>query len=166
MRFAAVDATVHQKWAGQFNVRGFPTIISFPHGKKTAASGTPYQGGRSASDLIRHATALAEAGGPSKGAVAQLTTPDVWGEQCAGKRLCLLAVLPHLADDGAAKRQARLDVLADAAGAVGRRHLFRWLWAGAGDHPGLEGLLNVGVTPALYAVSCGGWGGGGRRRQL
>jgi len=166
VKFGAVDATAHQALGSKFNVKGFPTIIAFPPGKKTAASGKEYSGGRDAASIAAHAASLAESAGPVRGSVAQLTGAAVWEEHCSAKRICLVAVLPHIVDDGAAKRQARLDSLADAAGAAGKRALFRFLWTEAGAQPSLERMFNTGVTPALYAVSrpCRGWGlrSGGR----
>ena len=153
VRFGAVDATAHQALGAKFNVKGFPTIVAFPPGKKTAASGKVYNGGRDASSLAAHASSLLEGAGPVRGSVAQLTGAAVWEEHCGAKRICLVAVLPHIVDDGAAKRQARLDALADAAGAAGKRALFRFLWTEAGAQPSLERMFNTGVTPAMYAVS-------------
>ena len=158
VRFGAVDATVHADLAQQFGVKGYPTIVSFKGGVKdsgAAAKGSPYNGGRTKADLVDAANALAETAGPRKGIVAQLTGGKQWAEVCGGKRICVLAVLPHILDDGAAKRLARVDVLAEAAGSISGsvRPMFTFLWSEIGAQTAVEGTLNVGMTPAVFAVS-------------
>lgn len=36
---------------------------------------------------------------------------------------------------------------------IGKRSLYRWLWSEAGSQPGIEATLNVGMSPAVFAVS-------------
>ena len=91
-----MDATEHKRWASEFNVKGFPTIISFPAGKKTVRSGKPYNGQRVAGDLIKHAEGIAGAAGAAKVAPMQITSAAVWSEACSGKTVCVIAVLPHV----------------------------------------------------------------------
>lgn len=150
LRFAAVDATVHSQLAQRFGVRGYPTIKFFAPGK---GKGKDYQGPRSASEMAAAARELVEAGGGLAGSVVDLTSAKQWEEECGSKRLCILSFLPHILDDGAVRRNKRLEQLRTAAGKVGKRNLFRFLWAELGSQPGLEASLNVGMVPAAYAVA-------------
>ena len=53
MKLGAVDATVHQGLAGQYGVRGYPTIKFFPAGIKGEAQ--EYDGGRTSDDIVKWA---------------------------------------------------------------------------------------------------------------
>ena len=129
--------------------------MSFPPGKKTYASAKPYEGGRTASAIEAAARAIVEAAGGVPSPAIELTGPAVWTEHCGAetKRICVLAFRPHSLDDQSAKRNERLAVLAATAGAVGRGGSFRFLWAEAGAQATLEATFNVGMTPAVVAVS-------------
>jgi hypothetical protein len=68
---------------------------------------------------VSAAQAFLEAHGGAPGApLTQITGASVWREQCAGKTICLVAVLPGILDDGATKRNARLETLQAASGKV------------------------------------------------
>lgn len=49
MKIAKVDASVHQKFAQKYQVKGYPTILLFPLGAK--GSPVNYEGQRSAEDM-------------------------------------------------------------------------------------------------------------------
>ena len=53
VKLGAVDATVHQGLAGQYGVRGYPTIKFFPAGIKGEAQ--EYDGGRTSDDIVKWA---------------------------------------------------------------------------------------------------------------
>ncbi|KAH9372466.1 hypothetical protein HPB48_011316 [Haemaphysalis longicornis] len=53
VKLGAVDATVHQGLASQFDVKGYPTIKFFPGGKKDRHSAEEYNGGRTADDIVQ-----------------------------------------------------------------------------------------------------------------
>jgi len=154
VKIVAVDATEHASIASEFGVRGYPTLKFFPPGKKSRASAQDYNGGRDKEGIVSAVRAMTEAaGGAASGSAAQLTGEKAWADHCAGKRVCVVAVLPGLLDESAARRAERLEGLAEAAGKVGKRSIFRFLWTEVGAQPGLEQSLGVGMVPAVYAVS-------------
>lgn len=55
-KLGALDATVHTVMAGRYGIQGFPTIKYFPGGKKDFSSASDYDGGRTASDIVRWAS--------------------------------------------------------------------------------------------------------------
>jgi len=130
------------------------TLKFFPAGKKTPSSAQDYNGGRSKDDLVSGLRAMVEAtGGGGVAAVEQLTGKAQWEAACAGKKVCVLAVLPQLLDEGAARRAERIATLTEAAGKVGRRGAYSYFWSQVGDQPALEAALHVGLVPAVFAVS-------------
>jgi protein disulfide-isomerase A6 len=155
VKFGAVDATAHAALAQRFDVKGYPTIKQFSGGAgKKDSDAKDYTGERKSGALVEAATQLAASGGapaaPIK--VEQLVSRAQWAEGCAGKTLCVLAVLPHILDDKKAGRDARLATLGEAA-AKSRGKPFKFLWTEAGAQPKLESALAVGLVPALFAVS-------------
>lgn len=48
VRFGSIDVTQHSAVASQFKVNGYPTIITFPAGKKTPGDMKKYTGPRQA----------------------------------------------------------------------------------------------------------------------
>ena len=148
VRFGAVDADAHKELGGRFGVKGFPSIKVFAAGASKDSDAKDYNGGRTAADLVKAAAKLA-GGAPAK--VVEITSLAVFDETCA-KRVCVLAVLPHILDDGASKRNSRISVLQEAAAAA-RGKPVRMAWFEVGAHPSLEAALNVGMTPAVFAVA-------------
>lgn len=155
VKVVAVDATAEQSLGNDYGVKGFPTLKLFPAGKKSKSMAQEYNGGRSRNDIVTGVRAWVEAngGGGAGAGAAQLTGQAAWADNCAGKRVCIVAFLPSLLDEKAAKRAERLEALAAAAAKVNRRSLFRFLWSEVGAQPGLEKALDVGMVPAVFAVS-------------
>jgi len=52
VKLGAVDATVHQSLAGQYDIKGYPTIKYFPGGKKDPNSVEDYNGDRSKDGIV------------------------------------------------------------------------------------------------------------------
>lgn len=165
VRLAALDATQADKIAARFGVKGYPTLFTFPHGPKKGDKGgaKPYNGPREVDGLVAAGRALAEAaaaagiaaaGGPSSSGPTQLTSPAAAAEACAGNVVCVVAVLPDILDEPAAKRSERLAVLGAAVAKSGApRSLFRVLWAPSGAQPALERELGVGLVPSVFALA-------------
>lgn len=154
MKVVAVDATAEQSLGNDYGVRGYPTLKLFPAGKKSRSQAQDYNGGRSRDEIISGVRAWVEAnGGSASAGAAQLTGQAVWADNCAGKRVCIVTFLPSLLDESAAKRSERLEALAAASAKVNRRSLFRFLWSEVGAQPGLEKTLDVGMVPAVFAIS-------------
>jgi protein disulfide-isomerase A6 len=152
VKFGAVDATQNEALAGRFGVRGYPTIKIFPGGPKNGdKSARDYNEGRTASDFVAAAARLAEATAPPP-SVDQLLTQAQWDEACGGKRICILAVLPHILDDSASGRNARIAALTEAASKQ-RGKPYRFLWTEVGAQPKIEGAMAVGLVPAIFAVA-------------
>ena len=55
VKLGALDATVHQGKAGEYGVKGYPTIKFFAPGKKDRNSAEEYTGGRTSSDIVNWA---------------------------------------------------------------------------------------------------------------
>ena len=152
VRFGAVDADAHRELGARFGVKGFPTIKTFAQGAKKDSEARDYNGPREAGGLVEAALKLAEAAGPSKAAVTQLTSAAAWAETCGAKRICLVVVLPHILDDGAARRSARLETLGEVAGKL-RGKPIRLVWWEAGQHEKMEAALGGVMAPQAFAVA-------------
>lgn len=55
MKLGALDATVHQDKAREYQVQGYPTIKYFAAGKKSRSSAESYEGGRTSGDIVNFA---------------------------------------------------------------------------------------------------------------
>lgn len=156
-KIVGVDATVEQSLAAEWGVRGYPTLFLMPpsaskKGGRSAAR--DYNGGRDKDSIIAALRNFAEQNGGAVAPVLQLTSQQVWNDNCNAKgRVCVIAVLPSLYDENASKRNERIESLKEAAAKVGKRSLFRFLWTEVGSQQALESSLNVGMVPALFAVS-------------
>jgi hypothetical protein len=135
-----------------FHTYFFSYIFLYRPGKKSASSSVPFNGGRDKESLVNGIRSMVEAAGGAVGSVAQLTGSSTWTEQCGEKRVCVLAFLPSLFDENAAKRTERIAALTATAGKV-NRGLFRILWSEVGAQPALEASLGISMAPAVVAVS-------------
>jgi len=144
----AVDATAAQSTASEFGVDGYPAIKVFHRGEAQ-----PYEGGRSAEDIVGFALGQLETLGV-EAEVQQLTSADQFRSSCAIKgALCAIAFLPHILDSGADGRNAYLATL--KAVAKKNRRLFSFMWSEAAAQPKLEGALDncCAGYPTLAAIS-------------
>ncbi len=152
VRWGAVDADAHRDLGQRFGVKGFPTIKMFPAGSKKDSDAKDYNGPREAAGLAEAGLKLAESAGPAVPSLTQVTSPAVWADTCGSKRICLVAVLPHILDDGAAKRNGRLEVLKEVAGKL-RGKPIRMVWWEAGQHEKMEAALGGTMPPQAFAVA-------------
>jgi len=150
VKLGAVDATVEGSLAQKYGVQGYPTIKVWKGGPKGDPS--DYQGGRTASDIVRYALNLFEANAPPP-EVHQLLSNDGLTEYC-GSQTCVLAFLPHILDVGAAVRNEQIAVIKKAA-EKSKSKPFVYLWAEAMQQPGLAEAVAVGGFgyPAVTALN-------------
>ena len=153
VKLGAVDATVHQGLASEYGVRGYPTIVTFPSGAKTAGSAEPYNGPRNAAGIEEAALELWEQTLPPP-EVVQAVSGDAFEEACGSRSVCFVAVLPHILDSSAQDRNTRIDTLQKVAARY-RQRPFGWVWIEAGQQSDLEVALGIGGFgyPALAAVN-------------
>ena len=147
-KLGAVDATQATGVASEHGVQGYPTIKFFNRG-----AATPYEGGRTAEDIVGHAMSALETSGV-EAEVPQLTSAEQWRSLCGKKgTLCAVAFLPHILDSGADGRNAHIATL--KAIARRNRRLYTFLWSEGGAQPALEEALDrcCASYPALAAVS-------------
>jgi len=150
VKLGAVDATVESSLAQKYGIQGYPTIKVWKSGPK----GDPidFQGGRTASDIVRYALNLYESHAPAP-EIHQLVNQEQLTEQC-GATTCVIAFLPHILDSGAQVRNGYIDILKKTA-ETHKRKPFAYLWAEAFQQPLLEPALGIGGFgyPAIAAVN-------------
>uniref|UniRef100_A0A8C7YG59 Protein disulfide-isomerase A6 n=1 Tax=Oryzias sinensis TaxID=183150 RepID=A0A8C7YG59_9TELE len=149
VRLGAVDATVHQVLSSRYGVRGFPTIKIFRKGEEPE----DYQGGRTRGDIIERALDLFSDNAPPPELV-EILNEDVLKSTCEGSQLCVIAVLPHILDTGAAGRNGYLEVMIKMAEKY-KKKMWGWLWTEAGAQMELESALGIGGFgyPAMAAIN-------------
>uniref|UniRef100_A0A668UVS9 Protein disulfide-isomerase A6 n=1 Tax=Oreochromis aureus TaxID=47969 RepID=A0A668UVS9_OREAU len=149
VRLGAVDATVHQAVSGRYGIRGFPTIKIFRKGEEPE----DYQGGRTRGDIIEKALDLFSDNAPPP-ELLEILSEDVLKKTCEDSQLCIIAVLPHILDTGAAGRNSYLDVMVKMAEKY-KKKMWGWLWTEAGAQMELESSLGIGGFgyPAMAAIN-------------
>ncbi|XP_064597005.1 protein disulfide-isomerase A6-like [Liolophura sinensis] len=152
VKLGALDATVHTVTAGRYGIQGFPTIKIFPAGVKDG-SAEDYQGGRTASDIVRQGEDLAAENVPPP-EIIQLTEQKTLTDACDEHQLCVIAVLPHILDCQSKCRKDYIDLLTQL-GAKYKKKMWGWVWAEAGSQMDLEESLGIGGFgyPAMAAVN-------------
>ncbi|EPY75602.1 protein disulfide-isomerase A6 [Camelus ferus] len=149
VKLAAVDATVNQVLASRYGIRGFPTIKIFQKGE----SPVDYDGGRTRSDIVSRALDLFSDNAPPP-ELLEIINEDVAKKTCEEHQLCVVAILPHILDTGAAGRNSYLEVLLKLADKY-KKKMWGWLWTEAGAQSELESALGIGGFgyPAMAAVN-------------
>eukprot|EP00656_Telonema_subtile_P008757 TRINITY_DN14091_c0_g1_i1.p1 TRINITY_DN14091_c0_g1~~TRINITY_DN14091_c0_g1_i1.p1 ORF type:complete len:461 (-),score=156.44 TRINITY_DN14091_c0_g1_i1:103-1407(-) len=149
VKLGALDATVHKTVAGQYGVKGFPTIKYF--GADKSAGPQDYEGGRSKADIVTFGMDALEASLPPP-EVHELVSLGVWSEACEGKSICLVGFLPGVVDSGVHGRNEYIDVINKLTESPTLKK-FGFLWSSAQQQPGLEAVFGIGDYPAMVAVS-------------
>ncbi|XP_006012215.1 protein disulfide-isomerase A6 [Latimeria chalumnae] len=149
VKLGAVDATVSQVLSSRYGIRGFPTIKIFQKGEDPV----DYEGGRTRSDIIARALDLFSESAPPP-ELLEIINEDILKTTCEGHQLCIISVLPHILDTGAAGRNAYLDVVMKMAEKY-KKKMWGWLWTEAGAQLNLETSLGIGGFgyPAMAAVN-------------
>ncbi|KAM7395257.1 hypothetical protein PAMA_006833 [Pampus argenteus] len=149
IRLGAVDATVHQGVSSRYGIRGFPTIKIFRKGEEPE----DYQGGRSRGDIIERALDLFSENAPAP-EVVEILSDDVLKTTCEESQLCIIGVLPHILDTGAAGRNGYVEVMKKMADKY-KKKMWGWLWTEAGAQMDLEASLGIGGFgyPAMAAIN-------------
>ncbi|XP_070533152.1 protein disulfide-isomerase A6-like [Ptychodera flava] len=148
----AVDATAETIFAQKYGVRGYPTIKYFPAGKKSGDA-EEFTGGRTSGDIVNWCLdKLAETLPPPE--IEELVGEQVLKDACEKHQLCVISILPHILDTGAAGRNKYLDLLRDMADRY-KKKMWGWVWAEAGAQSAVEESLGIGGFgyPAMAAVN-------------
>lgn len=153
IKMGTVDATVQTVMANRFGVRGYPTIKMFPAGKKDQSDAQEYDGGRTASDIVSWVNDKYTANIPPP-EVYQITTQDVFDQNCQDNQLCVVAVLPHILDCQSSCRNKYIQIMKTMAEKY-KKQQWGWLWTEAASQPNLEQTLGIGGFgyPAMAAVN-------------
>lgn len=112
----------------------------------------PYNGPREAQAIIQEATNILDSTGFTPG-IRQLTEASLIDSKCKGRKICVLAVLPHIVESGKSGREAYLDTLTKASKKL-KSTSFVTMWSEAGAQSALE--QDFGLTfgfPAMVAFS-------------
>ncbi|XP_069462072.1 protein disulfide-isomerase A6 [Ambystoma mexicanum] len=149
VKLAAVDATVSQVLASRYGIRGFPTIKVFQKGE----SPVDYDGGRTKADIVARALDMFSENAPAP-ELREIINEDVVKKTCEEHQLCIVGVLPHILDTGAAGRNDYLAVMLKMADKY-KKKMWGWLWTEAGAQLDLESSLGIGGFgyPAMAAVN-------------
>jgi len=150
MNLGALDATQHGSTAQEYEVRGYPTIKYFAPGSSEPED---YEGGRTASDIVRWAEEKAADAIEAPEVKQILSSKDV-ESACGEHPLCVIAFLPHILDCQASCRNAYLADLTKL-GDKYKKKQWGWLWSEAVAQPELEAAVDVGGFgyPAMVVVS-------------
>lgn len=153
VKLGALDATVNKIKAGQYEIKGYPTIKFFPAGKKSSDSIQDYDGGRTSSDIVNWALdKLAESVEPPE--IIQVVNEQSLRNACEDKPLCVVSVLPHILDCQSECRNQYIKILRDL-GKKYKQKMWGWIWFEAGAQSNIEEALEIGGFgyPALAAVN-------------
>ncbi|XP_075057536.1 protein disulfide-isomerase A6 [Mixophyes fleayi] len=149
VKLGAVDATVHQGLSSRYGIRGFPSIKIFRKGEEPI----DYEGGRTKADIVARALDLFSDNAPAP-ELLEILNEDIVKKTCDEHQLCIVAILPHILDTGAAGRNSYLEVMLKLADRY-KKKMWGWLWAEGGTQLDLESSLGIGGFgyPAMAAVN-------------
>ncbi|XP_076261162.1 protein disulfide-isomerase A6 homolog CaBP1 [Rhynchophorus ferrugineus] len=153
VKLGALDATVNQLKASQYGIQGYPTIKFFAPGSKSSSSAEEYDGGRTSSDIVTWALdKLAE--NIAAPEVLQVTSQDIFKNECEQKPLCIIAVLPHILDCQAECRNNYIQMLTEL-GDKFKKKMWGWIWAEAGAQQEMESVIDIGGFgyPAMAVIN-------------
>ncbi len=148
-KIGAVDATVHEKYSKQFGVQGFPTIKFFAPGRTDAPE--TYDGGRSKEEIVAYCSKKGEEFPSTPPNVGQFVDQKDLVDRCGAKTLCVVFLVPHVMDTGAAGREELVARFSVIAGKVRSRSVAVG-WIAGGDHTKFEEALGIFSTYPTFAA--------------
>jgi len=153
IKLAKVDATVNQQLAARYNIQGYPTIKIFPPGEKTQSNIEDYTGPRDSNGIVQFALIKLETYNYVPD-IPQLVNNDILKDTCEDRTgICILVLLPHIADSSANERNKYLDYVKNCKKENIGKPIF-YLWAQGGDYFDLEDKLHLGFGyPAVVAIN-------------
>jgi protein disulfide-isomerase A6 len=153
IKVGKLDATAHQKIAGKYGIRGYPTIKIFSPADKNKPE--EYDGPRDSAGIVNIALEKLEKFGVIPD-VEQLTNQNQFVDICQERTgVCIMSFLPQLYDSTAAQRKAYIDEI-KAATKSSRGKPIYYLWAQGGDYFGFEEKLGMSFGyPAVVAINYG-----------
>jgi protein disulfide-isomerase A6 len=143
IKVAAIDATAHSKFSNKFGVQGFPTIKFF---KPSSPDQTPeeYNSGRDTNAIVAYlndkAALYPVVRKPVE--VPQVVEQAELEAKCLSKTLCVVFVLPHVADTTAAGRTAMIETLGWVA-AKFKSKPAAFVWIAGTDNYKFEGKFGI-----------------------
>mmetsp|Transcript_16020 Transcript_16020/g.23773 ORF Transcript_16020/g.23773 Transcript_16020/m.23773 type:complete len:436 (+) Transcript_16020:16-1323(+) len=151
VKSGSVDCTVHTDLAQKYGVKGYPTIMIFPIGKKTMP--ITYNGPRESAGIVSESLQILEASGIDP-KVVQITEEKNIEKYCSGStKICVIAALPHISEGGKDSRNAYINTIIGAAKKM-KSTLFSYLWTEAGAQVNLEEAFGLSFGfPAVIALS-------------
>ena len=150
VKIAAVDATVQKQIADKYKIQGFPTIKFFPPG---GAEPEDYNGGRTSDAIVSYCNEKAELYPTAAPEVNQVPDVDTLTQQCDGKTLCVVFVIPHVIDTGAAGRNKLIESFVSVATKLRSRGV-AFGWIVGGDHTRFEEGFGIYATyPTFIAFN-------------
>eukprot|EP01059_Diplonema_ambulator_P026540 TRINITY_DN43849_c0_g1_i1.p1 TRINITY_DN43849_c0_g1~~TRINITY_DN43849_c0_g1_i1.p1 ORF type:complete len:292 (+),score=64.26 TRINITY_DN43849_c0_g1_i1:77-952(+) len=155
VKIAAVDATQYGDLAKMFDVSGYPTIITFPHGKKEDEEGIiieQYTGGRDADGIIEYAATQLEKVGIDISTIDEVVSKASI-ESCLGKKYCAVFSLPHVIDSGADGRNSYIDTIKELVRTMGRGNPCGYVWLQAGNQEGFESTFQAATYPGMTVIN-------------
>lgn len=152
VKLGALDATVHTVMASRYDVKGYPTIKTFPSGTKSSGSVEDYNGGRTSSDIVNFALDKLAESVPAPEIIQVINEETMLA--CSEKPLCVVSILPHILDCGANCRNDYISILT-RLGDKYKSKMWGWTWAEAGSQLALEEALELGGFgyPAMAVVN-------------
>ena len=139
MDLGALDATAHPSIGQQYGVQGYPTIKYFAPGSSEPED---YNGGRSASDIVKFAEEKFSENLPAP-EVVQITGSKSVEAACENHPLCVIAFLPHILDCQSDCRNGHIEDM-KKLGDKYKKKDWGWLWSEGMAQPDLEGAVEVG----------------------
>ena len=145
-----VDATQHQSLASKYGVQGYPTIKVFGANK---AAPEDYQGQRSAQAIVDYGLAKIDELGIDP-EVNEVVDPEVLKSECLEKKkICVVAILPHVMDTGASGRNKYIESMVEVAKKMRSRSM-AFMWMSGGSFSSFEDVFHVSYNyPTFIAIS-------------